>query len=324
MMRKTIIVALAAVVLCGGAGAVAFGGGGVRRGVREVVGAGQIALVPAHNAGVGGWCLVELRRRAGAVGEEGGDCSAAKPEGAVLAEVGGGFAVQRGGGPWVKTVIAVVSARVAAVSFAGYRRIATHASALLPDHLRGATVELQDTASVPHFPRGRLIAWTKGGRLVRRAAASGSPLAFSVPVLSWSNGAPARQGICGITAHGVAGLKLVSGGVVQKIPRHSDVRGREFVNCAHSYYLLGNKWPLEAYMLLDAARPGTAPAPLPGMQPLREYHGVFIGPDGDEELARRIPGAWLVVAEGRDTSQRLTLLTHLARTLHIASDMPTG
>ncbi|MFZ2050703.1 MAG: hypothetical protein WB698_05855 [Solirubrobacteraceae bacterium] len=111
---------------------------------------------------------------------------------------------------------------------------------------------------------------------------------------------------------GVARIELQSGGVVSQIEPHTDVRGRELLNCAHSYYMLNGQWPLEAYVLLDAVHPGAAPASLPGMRPLARRRGVFIGPGPEhEELARRILGAWLVVAEGENTSQRLRLLEHL-------------
>jgi hypothetical protein len=73
-------------------------------------------------------------------------------------------------------------------------------------------------------------------------------------------------------------------------------------------------------MLLDAAHPGVTPAPLPGMQPLVGHSGVFIGPGPESgELARRIPGAWLVVADGEDLAQRLVLLEHLQAKVNLSS-----
>jgi hypothetical protein len=290
--------------------------------VREFAGAGEIALIPSHNAGVGGWCLVQLG--SGKSGEA-GDCRASEGQtfqGPIVAESGNGLVALKGGGTWISTVVVLVSAPVAAVSFEGHKRIATHASALLPDHLRGAIVELRgpkaDPLRLPRFPRGHLIAESRSGKQIPQTFTKGRPLAFEVSVRSWSNGAPVPRGVCGMSVSGVPGLELQSGGVVSAIEPHTDLRGREFLDCAHSYYLLNQKWPLDAYMLLDAAHPGATPAPLPGMQPLAGHRGVFIGPGPDNgELARRIPGAWLAVTAGESFSQRLMLLKHLHATLHL-------
>lgn len=301
--------------------------------VKELAAAGEVALVPPHNAGVGGWCLARIV--SGENGDEAsarGGCQARGSEsstergpfqGPIVAESGRGLAVLKESGPWVSMVVVLVKAPVAAVSLRGYKQIATHASALLPDHLRGAVVELRGRASghplrFPRFPHGHLIAWSRRGEPIPQTFALGPPLTFGVPVRTWSNGAPAQRGVCNVSVKGIAGLEQPSGGVVSEIAPHIDVLSREFLNCAHSYYLLNGKWPLEAYVLLDAARPGVTPARLPGMRPLDGPHGVFVGPGPeDDELARRVAGAWLVVAEGEDSAQRLALLDHLHVTLHL-------
>lgn len=327
--RRGIAVIVCALALAAGASiALAARDGGMKlrasARVREFAGAGEVALLPSHNAGVGGWCLVQLHSNEGGKAGEGGECGASEGpttraplQGPIVAESGNGLLVLKGRETWVSTVVALATAPVAAVSFQGYKHIATHASALLPDHLRGAVIELRGSR-LPRFPRGHLIAWSKSGKPIPQTLTKGSPLTFGVPVRSWSNGAPVRRGVCEISVGGVAGLKLVSGGVVSKIEPHTDVRGREFLNCAHSYYLLNGKWPLDAYVLLDAADPGATPGRLPGMRPLGGHPGVFIGPGIESgELARRIAGAWLAVTAGEGISQRLTLLEHLRATLHL-------
>ncbi len=334
--RKRIGVIVGALVLAAGSSiaSATTGGGGRPRlstDVTAVAGAGEVVLLPPRNAGVGGWCLTELGGSEGNKASEAGECQANERsmmggpfQGPIVAETGNRFAVIKGvSSPVVMRVAALTTAPVAAVSFKGHKRIATHASALLPDHLRGAIVELRGRASgrplrLPRFPRGRLIAWSRNGKPIPQTFAPGPPLTFGTPVHSWSNGAPARRGVCDISVSGVAGLEQRSGGVVSEITPHVDVLGREFLNCANAFYLLNRKWPLEAYVLLDAAHPGATPLPLPGMQPLAGHHGVFIGPDPENgELARRIPGAWLLVSQGANISQRLTLLEHLHATLHL-------
>lgn len=101
------------------------------------------------------------------------------------------------------------------------------------------------------------------------------------------------------------------------IRRHRDVRGREFVDCVRTTYLLRN-WPIEADVLLDAEHPGSTPAPLLALRPLHGHAGVFAGPgeEGDT-VARRIPGAWLLVAKGEGLRQRLAFLGHLHVTKHL-------
>ncbi len=288
--------------------------------VRELAGVGEVALVPSHNAGVGGWCVVRLP------GGGGGECSASQRpaeagrgslQGPILVESGHriAFLEKR---RWVSGVVALVQPRVAAVSFQGYGRIATRTSALLPDHLRGAVIRLSSPLRSPGFPLGNLIAWSGSGKRIPQTFTKGRSLTFGMPVRRWSNGIPAPRGVCEISVRGVGGLEPQSGGVVSEVEPHADVLGREFLDCAHSYYLLNQKWPLDAYVLLDAAHPGTTPAPLPGMRPLAQHRGVFIGPDPESgELARRVPGAWLVVAAGEGVSQRLVLLKHLHATLHL-------
>ncbi len=101
-----------------------------------------------------------------------------------------------------------------------------------------------------------------------------------------------------------------------------DVRGREFVDCIRTSYIL-DRWPIEANILLDAAHPGASPGPLLATRPLPGHAGVVQGPgvEGDT-LARRIPGAWLVVGQGADDQQRLELLEHLRTTIRTGANRP--
>lgn len=333
-IKKGMTVVISALALTGGSVALAATGGTERfdasRQVKELAGSGEVALIPSHNAGVGGWCLARLSGGEGKEASEDSDCDANERsvtegpfQGPIVAESGERIAVLKDDGLWVKTVVALVTAPVVAVSFKGYKPIATHADALLPNHLRGAIIKLRSRSykppSLPHFPSGHLIAWGRNGRPISQKFTQGHSLTFGMPVRSWSNGAPARRGVCNIGASGLTGLKLQSGAVASEVRPHADELGKEFVNCAHSYYLLHGKWPLEAYVLLDAAHPGATPASLPGMVPLQSYRGVFVGPGAsDMELARRIPGAWVLVSEGKDLQQRLSLLEHLHVMLHIS------
>ena len=117
--------------------------------------------------------------------------------------------------------------------------------------------------------------------------------------------------VCRLEKEGLPGLVFEGGGLMSEIRPHRDIRGREFVGCVHANYLLDN-WPLKADVLLDAEHPGSTPAGLPLMRRLAGRPGISQGPGAVGELvARRIPGAWILVWEGEGEDQRLRVPEHL-------------
>jgi hypothetical protein len=217
-----------------------------------------------------------------------------------------------GSGTPTSIVIVLTTKQVAAVSYEGYGRIPTHASALLPDHMRGAILELRGRVGERRiqFPNVKLLAWSKNGKPIARAFGKAPPLAFSVPSRSWSPGMPEPSGVCSINVSGLDQASFQEGTVMSTVRPRGNVRSGEFVNCADANYRLAQKEALRANVLLDATHPGATPARLPGIRPLPGHPGIFTGPGG-EELARRIPSAWLLVTKGEDLAQRITLLEHL-------------
>jgi hypothetical protein len=88
-----------------------------------------------------------------------------------------------------------------------------------------------------------------------------------------------------------------------------------FVSCASNSYPYEG-WPLVASVLLDPADPGSRPAALPGMRPLEGHDDVYEAEGSDGHmLMRRVPGAWLIVARGRNNGQLLRVLDHLTATV---------
>jgi hypothetical protein len=87
------------------------------------------------------------------------------------------------------------------------------------------------------------------------------------------------------------------------------------LTCESASYNL-NGWPLRASVLLSASNPGAPPPALERMTPVVGHPGVYSAPGSEggqpdtEMLARRVPGAWLVVSQAK-LSQRLKLLEHL-------------
>jgi hypothetical protein len=331
-LRRSIIATICVgALLVGGAVALAMTGGGPGAGMRfrEVAIHEQVVLLPSHNAGVGGWCLATLGENE--VGQ--GYCTANEPpafDGPIVAEGTQPHVFVVGRGAPARVVIVLTTSQVAEVSFEGYKRVATHADALLPNHMRGAVLELRGRTGEARTGESalrvsrmldniKIIAWNKDGSPIARTGVSAPALTFGMPSRNWSRDQPAPRGVCSISVDGLDEASSFQEGTVMTAVRpHRDVRGREFVNCAHLDYRLAGRWFIGADVLLDAAHPGAVPVRLPGIRPLPGHAGIFLGAGAEgKELARRIPDAWLLVTQGKDLAQRLALLEHLRATVHL-------
>jgi hypothetical protein len=313
---------------CAGAGG---GPSAAQRGTTmQRAGGGEVALMPIMlGAGEGGWCLTT-------VAASGSGCptyALAAREGPflgpIIVEDWTGASNSQGSHSssadvGVDEALVLTTSEVTAVALAGGVPIATHADPALPPGFRGADLELLGRgaesslgiSAPPRLPRPQLAPIGANGKASTQHSTPGAPLDFEWPARSWGRG-PAATGVCGLEAKGLAGLTSGGGSVIPAVRPHADVRGREFVDCEHVTYQL-NHWPIEANVLLDAARPGTAPAPLPAMHRLVRHPGISVTPGpGGELLARRASAAWLVVAGGRSLEQRVALLEHLSATLHL-------
>ncbi len=86
--------------------------------------------------------------------------------------------------------------------------------------------------------------------------------------------------------------------------------GHAFTTCASAEYRLGGI-PLDAFVLVDAARPTSFAALLPGFHAIE--HGKRLFADGGL-TARRYRGGWIVARQGRNVEQRVALLEGLTAT----------
>lgn len=263
----------------------------------------RVLLLPPSGGGEGGWCMTTSS----------GECPSlySRPVSyPIVAETWGGS-----GSPPVDEGVVLTTSEVAAVSVNGSRAIPTRAESVLPDGLRAVVVELRGHSLLG--PRPRFTALDSRGDPIQRTTAPHPQIRFLVPSRTWKHPASAPRGICGLEATPLAGLVVGGGSVMTQVRPHREVFGREFVSCASTSYLFKN-WPIVADVLLDASHPGTTPASLPVMHPLQGHPGVFQGPGVEgATVARRIPGAWVLVAKGKGLLQRLTLLEHLHAIVYI-------
>lgn len=290
--------------------------------VIQVASSAQVVLLPNHlRAGIGGWCLTTV--------DAGGSGCPTYRLPTRLGPFAGPIVVEfwtSRSPPPVNEAIILTTAEVAAVSVEGGPPLRTHADPLLPDNMRAAVVELRGgsarqvlgISTPPPLPRSYVAALNSKGESIPQTRVHGAPLEFQVPRRSWGPLQRAPRGVCELLASGLVGLASQGGSVMTTVAPHTDVRGREFVDCVHRTYTVAHA-PVEANLLVDAAHPGSTPPGLPAMRPWSSHPGTFEGPGihGDE-LARRIPGAWLLIAEGKDSRERLALLEHLLPRIHFA------
>jgi hypothetical protein len=212
--------------------------------------------------------------------------------------------------------VTVTTPQVAAILVNG-RRVHTVALPGLPYGLRAARIV------IPATPR-RVIAVPRPGPALVALDASGHPIPQSPPKSAylvssryWQHPAARARGACALRASGVPGLSPQRGHVANAIlPYPGRIIGRAFFSCIDAEYYL-KRWDLDAAILLDAAHPGTPPAAIPGLRPMASAPGYFNGPgDSHGDLtARRVGGAWLVVAGGSGPGQRIGVLRHLTASI---------
>lgn len=263
---------------------------------RLVARSDKVYLLTPVAAGEGGWCITTVLGR----------CAPAVTFGeSIVGESWSGF------GPPTRSVGVVVTKNIVRfVKINGGAAIATHAEALLPDGLRAAVVELRGPNGSPPAPFPHFTPLSPTGRQIRQDGALTS-LPFRLPVRAWRPPVKPPQGMCRMRARPADGIVAREGVVVPHVTRHVGVAGRPFLSCLGIAYDFEDNL-LVGSVLVDASRPGVTPATIPGMVAVAGRPGVFRAPSAEGEMvARRIPGAWLVVTRGAGLEQRLSLLKRL-------------
>ncbi len=221
-----------------------------------------------------------------------------------------------------ETTVVVTAPDVARVRFANGRSAATVTQPALPYGLRVAVLRTPRQRGTPNrFTAIRIAGFENAsGQPIQEGAIRGSGLSWRI----WNPPAKPSPGACALRASGAYSTEW--GQVAAKIgPYPAPIYGRGFLSCIDTeYFPAGCHSPgcgLRAAVILDAARPGrVAPAPIPGLAPIRGLPGYANSAQnyGFGQLsARRVGDAWIVaVAQGNHTEQaRIRLLRDLAVTI---------
>ncbi len=265
-------------------------------------------ISPALNGGQYGWC-VGVEESPGSLA--GGGCAMVPLASAPLAmELTSGSLREH---HW--SVVLLTTPRVSAVLVNGHRLVPTTALTGLPYRLRAARILIPIPArktvhrGLPRPPEPTIVALD----------AQGQPIPAPRTREPAEPPNPSGHGPCALHADGLTGLTAQWSHVASVIrPFPGQLVGRAFFSCIDTeYYLRG--WPLDAAILLDAAKPGATPAAIPGLTPVKGEHAYFNGPgDFNGELtATRYGNAWLIVAGGSGLAQRVDVLRHLTPTINL-------
>lgn len=302
MRRATLCVGVCALVLAGCGSGSPRSSGKVR--VRVL---GTAYLLPLITGGGVGWCVSPNPGVCASAGER-------PPRAPVIA---GSF--DESAPPPRATGFIVTTAAVSSVSVLGGHRLALRPVASNGTPLRGIVLELSGgplratgREGLPALPLARLgfTLYGAGGQRLSASGARSAPLLSGVPVVSWHDAARPPAGACELRETDRAAL-FRGGSVVLHATPHRTQLAPGYISCASASYLDGG-WSSVASVLLDAARPGARPAPLPGATPVPGHPGYWAAAAAEGEMvARRIPGAWLVVARGSGQAQRVEELEGL-------------
>jgi len=270
----------------------------------------EVLLVPFVVGGGAGWCLTTVPLS---------DLRCTDPQtltGPIFTETWNSSAP-----PPITEGVVLTTGQVVAVRVNDGAVIATRAESSLPYGLRAAMIEVRgrEGQSEPGIdaPFPRFIPLDSMGIPISRSTRPTTPLVTWLPSRHWQRPARPGGGACQIEVTSLPRAEAQWGSVVTQVRSSFGLIGRAFLTCINTEYYVDN-WPLNTWVLLDAAHPGVPPASLPAMKPVPGHPMIFNAPSADGEMvARRFGGAWLAVGGGRGLKQRLTLLEHLHATVHL-------
>jgi hypothetical protein len=326
------------VVLATGAGVLCGCGSASAKVIAASDSSHEVKLLPVLHGGSVAWCLTVA---AGA-----GCPIPSLKSGPIIAEhwaVGGGVEVisgrsapkRRGVGPQAEG-FALTTDEVVSVAVAGSNPIPTLHTRGLRRGLRTVALKIRG-AWAPEVEMPSLFGWSRRAkshpdfRTLRHWTARVNPSPRRVqkrssPPTNWqgergADQASAPVGVpCALKSKGLPGIVATGGFVATQLDPASGFIGKPFMSCASNLYRTGG-WVLVGAILLDAVKPGATPGPLSAMTPLQGHPGIVRAPVAEgPALARRVAGAWIVVARGKSPGQRLDLLEHLRAAISATTD----
>lgn len=220
-------------------------------------------------------------------------------------------------------VFVLTTSQVASVSIEGGARVLTATNATLPDGLRAAALQRPSRERVPDFSRHcpAVAAFDASGTTIPQIPAKGAAMDSELQTTIWEYPGQPPRGPCELHATRLRrGTRPWSGMVVRRVRPARGLLGRAFLSCASTFYVHRGGEDITAAILLDAANPGAAPAPLPGMQALAGHPGIFLAPSSKRTIvARRVAHAWLVASEEtpEGLAVPLALLKHLRASIQL-------
>jgi hypothetical protein len=264
---------------------------------------GHVLLVPELQGGSAGWCVATAAENTSGCG------GVQTSTGPVFAEAG------CNSGEGKTDVYALTTSKVRAVSVDDGSSIPTSTNVTLPDGLRSVAVEIrgqkgQAPPDIRDGPCPRLTPLNANLRPIQQPSKRGTPLDIKLPgTLRWERPTPPPHGVCQLRAtHLPPETSAHWGSVATAIRPSSGLIGRALLSCIDIDYFYLEEHSLDSAVLLDAEHPGATPPSIPGMKPLAGHPGIFLAPGAEgERVARRIPGAWLVVEENDEIGLRVPL-----------------
>ena len=277
----------------------------------------HVLLVPSLLGGTAGWCMATATSIPGTGGSSG--CGGSRTSSGPI------FTESCEGAESRTVVYALTTAEVAAVSVAGSTAIATTSNPTLPEGLRALAVELQGYRWQPKNPETHpcppMVPFDGAGQPVERVAKPTVPLLLLLHRSVWEAPNRPHPSPCRIGAPRLPRATVAAeGAVALQVRSVPGLLGRAFLSCADTTYIYRGEHHFRAAVLLDAANPGATPPPLPDISQVAGRTAIFEAPGASGTMvARRIPGAWLVVEETDDIGLRipLELLEDLRPAVHL-------
>jgi hypothetical protein len=272
-----------------------------------------VLLLPELQGGYAGWCMATIVERTlrGSAGCGGPEVST----GPILTQ-----ACQENRARL--DVFVLTTGNVRAVSADGGPGIPTRTNRTLGGELRTGAIEVVRRKGQPSGCGIKVTPLSANGVAIYGQGKRHIRFEFMLSsTLHWLGPERPSRGACGLTIRGVLpGVVAYSGDVTTKIKPLHGLFGHALLSCVDTIYTYQEEHRIRSAVLLNAEDPGARPPLLPAMSPLVGHPGLFEAPGANGKMvARRMPGAWLVVEAQDNIGLRvpIELLKDLRAEVHL-------